>query len=264
MKPVTRPGKREGDQISPFRAFFVALQFLTIFPALLRGDFSAPLLGRSVGFYPLIGAVIGLLIWGASSLLALVFPVWLSAALVLVLWVGLTGMLHLDGFLDSCDGLLGGWTPEQRLEILRDERRGAFAVVGGVLLLLVKYAALVSLPADSSALVLAPVLGRWGMAAAIVGYPYARSQGLGRAIKDNAGWPQALLATLFSLGIAWLAGGLAGLVGLGLAAVVLWLIGRYALSRIPGMTGDLYGATNEVLEVVILVYANGMSLSALL
>ena len=121
-----------------------------------------------------------------------------TAALVLAAWVLGTGALHLDGFLDSCDGLFGGHTPEARLRIIRDERAGAFAVIGGILLLLLKYAALAGNPDPLAALVVAPVLGRWGMAVAVVCFPYGRAEGLGRAMKDHAGWPQAVFASLLT------------------------------------------------------------------
>ena len=254
MTNVPAPSK----SVSPLRAFLAALQFLTVSPQLLRGEFSPQLMGYSVGYYPLVGALLGLLVWGTAQLAGLVFPKEVVSALVLLVWIGLTGLLHLDGFLDSCDGILGGWTPEQRLEILRDERRGAFAIVGGIVLLLTKFASLNALPAGSLALLLAPVLGRWGMALAIVAFPYARPKGLGRDMKDNARWPQALLATLFTLGTAWLAMGLAGLGAAVLAGAVLWIMARYTMGRIPGLTGDLYGAFNEILEVVVLVFASGL------
>ena len=92
-------------------------------------------------------------------------------------WVLVTGALHLDGFLDSCDGLFGGHTPEARLRIMRDERAGAFAVIGGILLMLLKYAALAGNPHRIAALILAPVVGRWGMAVAVVAFPYGRPRG---------------------------------------------------------------------------------------
>ena len=116
-----------------------ALQFLTIFPPVIKRPFTIQELGRSAGFYPLVGLLLGGLMAGGYWLLGMVFPVPIVLVLVLVVWVTFTRALHVDGFMDCCDGLFGGFTPERRLEIMRDSRVGAFGVVGGALLVLAKY-----------------------------------------------------------------------------------------------------------------------------
>jgi adenosylcobinamide-GDP ribazoletransferase len=180
-------------------------------------------------------------------------PVEVAAVLVLSAWVTLTGGLHLDGFLDSCDGLLGGRTPEERLRIMRDERVGAYAVAGGVLLLLLKFAALASLTQPAAALLLACVLGRWLICLAIVRLPYGRTQGLGRTMKDHAGARQLVTATLITVMVvgvvapAW--GSLTAMVALLAGAAAA----RFTLRRLPGLTGDSYGAICELAEVAVLV-----------
>ncbi len=249
---------------SPFIAFLTAVQFLLISPAFVKRPFTARELGAAVGFYPLVGLVLGGLLLAADYLLALFMPPLVRLALILTLWVLLTGALHLDGFLDACDGLLGGYTPESRLEIMRDEHFGAFALAGGVLLLLVKFSALSAITPLAPALLLAPVLGRWGMAVALVAFPYARSQGLGRAVKDNAGLRQAILATVFaliiSLAVAWWWADWRVLPALVIAALVVWAGARFTLRRIPGLTGDIYGALNEIIEVAVLLALASVSL----
>lgn len=140
------------------------------------------------------------------------------------------------------------------------ERVGAFGLSGGVLLLLLKYTALVAValpdvlaPSRAAILVLAPTLGRWAISLVVVTFPYARPEGLGKAIKDRAGPAEILLATLFSLGVAGLAVGWLGLVAILVAGLTGWGLARFALARVPGLTGDLYGATCEIVEVVTLL-----------
>jgi adenosylcobinamide-GDP ribazoletransferase len=176
-----------------------------------------------------------------------------ASALVLTGWIVCTGALHLDGFLDTCDGLFGGRTPEDRLRILRDERVGAFAVIGGILLLLIKFQSLAAIPQRSMALCLAPVMGRWGMTVAIVSFPYARAEGLGRALKDHAGWSQTLLASAIGAGAAWCTAGTFGLTIMLLSGAFVSLVALFVLKRLPGLTGDIYGAICELLEVVVLL-----------
>ena len=147
-------------------------------------------------------------------------------------------------------------TPEKRLHsIMKDERVGAFAVVGGILLLLTKYAALAGTQDRLGAYLLAPLLGRWGMTLAIVLFPYARTEGLGRAMKDNAGWRQVFAATVLAGVACWWAGEERGLLAMALTAGATWIIRHrcFALRRLPGLTGDIYGDICEIVEVAVLL-----------
>ena len=233
--------------------FIAALQFLTLIPPLVKRPFTEKELGQAVGFYPLVGLTIGAVLVGANMLLGLVFPPFVRATLILVLWVLMSGALHLDGFLDACDGIFGGFTPQKRLEIMHDERVGAFGMAGGVLLLLLKFTTLGALPNPNAALLLVPTLSRWGISLALIAYPYARDQGVGRAIKDNAGWRQLALASVMAILTAWFTFQWMGLIALVIAGMIVWLAATFILRRIPGLTGDIYGALNELVELVLIV-----------
>jgi adenosylcobinamide-GDP ribazoletransferase len=258
---------RHGTEVRPERLGFrgglaalaAAVQFLTVMPPLVRRPFTPQELGGAVGWFPAAGLLLGGLLAGLDWCLAWAFPPGVTAALVLAAWVLCTGALHLDGFLDSCDGLFGGHTPEARLRIMRDERAGAFAVIGGILLLLLKFAALAGNPNRLVALIVAPVIGRWGMAVAVVGFPYGRAEGLGRAMKDHAGWVQVALASVSALAVA-LPVGVRALLALPLAGALTWVAGRFVLRRLQGLTGDIYGALCELMEaVVLLLFVEGAS-----
>jgi adenosylcobinamide-GDP ribazoletransferase len=246
------------ERVSPLAALLAAVQFLLISPAFIRRPFTSRELGAAVGFYPFVGFILGGLLVGVNWLSGWLFPPLVRSSIVLTLWVLLTGALHLDGFLDACDGLLGGFTPERRLEIMRDERVGAYALSGGILLLLIQFSALSALEgARLAALLLAPVLGRWGITLGLFSFPYARPSGLGREIKDNTRMPQAIMATIFALlaalMVAWLYNPWASLAAL-VAALITWLGAmRFTLKRIPGLTGDIYGATNLLIETAVLL-----------
>jgi adenosylcobinamide-GDP ribazoletransferase len=140
------------------------------------------------------------------------------------------------------------------MEIMHDERIGAFGFAGGVLLLLLKVALLTALPGRATALLLTPTLARWGMTLGIVLFPYARAEGLGRAMKDHAGGTQAALATVIALATAWFGGGTLGLAALALTGLLVWAVARFVLARIPGLTGDIYGALGETAELVLLLF----------
>ena len=230
-----------------------AFQFLTTFPAVIRRAFTAQELGRAVGYFPLVGLALGGLLYGLDRSLQLIFPTPVVAIFILVIWILLTRALHFDGFLDSCDGLFGGFTPERRLEIMRDSRVGAFGVAGGGLLLLAKYAALISLP-NHTGLLLAPLMGRWSLSLSIFAYPYAREKGMGRDMKNNVHLSQVIFATLIAVLAAWLFAGWSGLIALAISGIVLWLGAAFILRRIPGLTGDSYGALCEMVELVVLLF----------
>ena len=240
--------------VNPILTFLVALQFLTVSPAFIRRAFTSKELGAATAVFPIVGFLIGCLLWGVNLILNRFFPLFVASALTLLLWVLLSGALHLDGFLDTCDGLFGGLDPQQRLEIMKDERVGAFALAGGVLLILSKYAALSSMPLTRSALLLAPTLSCWAMTFAIWAFPYARPNGLGRALKDHTGWRQVGFASVFTLVVVWLVAGTSSLFACMVSMVTILLLAGFTLQRIPGLTGDVYGALNELVELAVLLF----------
>jgi len=230
-----------------------AFQFLTIFPTVIKRLFTPEEMGRAVGFFPLVGLALGGILLGLDSGLRLFLPPHLAAVLVVAAWLVLTRALHFDGFLDIFDALFGGFTPERRLEIMKDSRVGAFGVAAGVLLIFSKLFSIADLVNRPAAFLLAPLLARWAIGIAIFAFPYAREKGLGRDMKDKTGWPQVILASLVALVLAWFLAGWWGLGAFGLAAVVLFLVARYMLTLLPGLTGDSYGMLCELIELVVLV-----------
>ncbi len=234
------------------RSLLVALQFLTVVPVPVSGEIEPPTMGRAMAWFPVVGLVLGGLLALADAAGRALFPPAVNAALILSLWAALTGGLHLDGLMDCCDGLLAARSPARRLEILRDTHVGAFAVVGAVCLLLLKFALLLDLPEPgrTPALLAIPALSRAAMTYAARAYPYARpGPGLGQLFRQGLTWRQVLVAGAVAVGVAGLALGPAGLG----AALWVWLmtvgIAALARRRIPGLTGDVYGAINELTEV---------------
>ncbi|MBI4286573.1 MAG: adenosylcobinamide-GDP ribazoletransferase, partial [Chloroflexi bacterium] len=151
----------------------LAISFLTVLPVALHN--MPHDLASARAYFPLVGLMLGGALAGIDLALQALFPSLLNGAVLVVMLIVLTGALHIEGFMDACDSLLGGYTQERRLEILHDPHIGAFAVVGGVSLLLLKWTAVVSLPVSIRAplLVLFPCLSRWGMLIDMEVYPYA-------------------------------------------------------------------------------------------
>jgi adenosylcobinamide-GDP ribazoletransferase len=238
----------------------VALSFLTVFPATWNRTPTQREISNSRAYYPMIGLLLGLLLVGVERGAREVFPVYLTAALLLVFLVVMTRGLHLDGFMDVCDGLFGGYTRERRLEIMRDSHVGAFAVIGAASLLLLKYGALVSLltlriPGKEWALLLFPTLSRWAMVVLLGAFPYARRQGLGSPFHQGKAWLATAIAAIVAVAASVLLGGIGGagiLVGV---SILAWLLGLVVSRMLGGLTGDTYGTTNELAEVAVLIVA---------
>jgi adenosylcobinamide-GDP ribazoletransferase len=233
----------------------LALTFLTVFPWPRFGEVNSGDLARSLFWFPWVGAVLGVVYWGAGAGLSHYVPAPAAAALLLTLTVVLTRGLHLDGLADTVDGLGGGDTPEARLAIMKDSRLGAFGAVSLVLVLLLKFSFLLALLDRGLArdLVLFPIISRWGIVVLASLAPYARpGGGLGQAMTEGATSRLLAGATLSAFVLSILAAGFTGPLSLVLAALVVWGLSRYFRRRLGGVTGDVYGAVNEILETLVL------------
>ena len=235
--------------------FLVALRFLTIIPMPLRREVSAEEIGRSIGYFPVVGVVIGLILAAINWLLGLLLPPAVVNVLLIVSLIVLTGALHLDGVADTCDGIGGHKSAEARWQAMQDSRAGGFGIVGVSGLLLVKYVSLNSVPETlvMATLLLMPVLSRWTMVFALFSYPYAKPSGLGKAFKQEANWQKLLPATVVALAVATILFRLAGLAIMAGVWVIVAALAAYLKRRFSGLTGDTYGAINEVAEVGVLI-----------
>jgi adenosylcobinamide-GDP ribazoletransferase len=236
--------------------FLAALQFLTIIAVPWRREVQADEIGRSAGYFPLIGLIIGLILVGLNLIFGLLLPPAVANVLLIAFLVIISGAMHLDGFADTCDGLVGHRTVEERWRVMRDSRAGAYGIVGVVLILLLKYVTLSSIRADLMlmALILMPVISRWTMTYAIFVYRYARPDGLGKAFKEGMSWPRFTLATVIAVAVAAGIGQLVGLAIMFFCWLVTLVIAAYFKGKFNGLTGDNYGAINEVAEVSVLVF----------
>ncbi|WLI10988.1 MULTISPECIES: adenosylcobinamide-GDP ribazoletransferase [Pseudomonas] len=235
--------------------FWIALQFLSSLPIRLPGMPTPEELGRSLLFYPLVGLLFGAILWGLNWLL-LGTPLLLHAALLLSIWVVLSGALHLDGLADSADAWLGGYGDRERtLTIMKDPRSGPIAVVTLVLVLLLKFAALLALieQQHSVVLIIAPLISRSALLSLFLSTPYVRPGGLGQALADHLPRLAGKQVLAISAVACVLMAGLSGLWALALAAVVFVWLRQVMVRRLGGTTGDTAGALLELLEVAVLV-----------
>ncbi|MFP5506983.1 MAG: adenosylcobinamide-GDP ribazoletransferase [Gammaproteobacteria bacterium] len=240
-----------------FRPLLIALQFLTVLPIRFDGAPDAKATGRSLLYYPLVGLFIGALLATAAWMLSDAPPL-VGAAVLLAAWVAVTGALHLDGLADSADAWVGGHGDHDKtLAIMKDPRSGPMAVVTLVLVLLIKFTALVQILSNGAwaFFVVVPVLGRTVLVLLFLTTPYVRPQGLGSLLANHLPRRACALAVVFTLlaipvltgpGASWLLAAVAG---------TFFTLRRLMLRRIEGTTGDTAGALVEITETIALLTA---------
>ncbi|ERS00706.1 cobalamin synthase [Acinetobacter sp. COS3] len=234
--------------------FWIALQFLTVLPVELKTMPSAKQNGQAILFYPVIGLLIGLILF-ACSILLVKLPTLLIASIILVLWIWLTGGLHLDGLADTADAWVGGFgDPERTLEIMKDPTCGPMGVLSLIVVCLLKFAALYVLLEQhlNYFLLIFPVLGRCVPLFLFLTTQYVREKGLGRSLTDYlpkvAGWIVFVITLSFLCLYKWL--GFAVFICL---IFLLIILRSLFIKRIGGITGDTVGAAIELVETGLIM-----------
>lgn len=233
-----------------FHPIRLALGFLTRIPLPMPEDPTEKEWGQSVFYYPLVGAVIaGLLLlvyWLADSQ-----TIFVQGALILVVWVMVTGAIHLDGLADMADGWAGGHKESKRtLDIMHDPVSGPFGVISLILILMVKFAAILSLLQMEFwwVLLVAPIAGRVTMGVIMATTHYARDEGIGQVLSENMHKKAFLVQALLLIAVCYW-------VPFGFWAVgVVIVLGIYfrmrIIKKIGGFTGDTAGASCELAEAL--------------
>jgi adenosylcobinamide-GDP ribazoletransferase len=234
--------------------FCVACQFLTRLP-IPPVPYHSDSLSRSAGFFPLVGLAVGI---GAATLQRLLAPHLdrsLCALVVLSFLVLITGALHEDGLADAADAFGGGWNREQVLSIMRDSRIGSFGALALIVSMLARFLLLSLLPAGrfTHIVVSAHVLCRWTTLPLGYFVPGARPEGDGQGARIARGVSlnSLLIGTVLTFALVgycmrkefWIP-----LLG---AATITSLSGLYYFRRIGGITGDCFGATNQLTEIAV-------------
>ncbi|MDP2928021.1 MAG: adenosylcobinamide-GDP ribazoletransferase [Candidatus Omnitrophota bacterium] len=236
------------------KRLLIALQFLTVLPFNIHKEITAQDYGRSLVYFPAVGAAMG----GVLSFVSLscgFLPVPVAAAIVLIASAFITGALHLDGFADTCDGFYGSKPKEEILEIMRDPRIGVMGVAGITLLLLLKFSLIISIPKDVlwRSLITMCCLARWTQAIGCL-LPYARNEGKAGLFIKYARKKDIIIGGIFTIIVFSALFGLKGIIIFFSSLISALLFIRYVKARIGGMTGDTIGAVSEITEVSALFF----------
>jgi adenosylcobinamide-GDP ribazoletransferase len=231
-------------------SFLGALTFYTVIP--LPNQWKLDF-GQMARWLPIIGLIIGVVL----AMVDLIFgylgmPMLTRSVLIIALWLGMTGGLHLDGVMDTADGL-AVMDAQRRLDVMRDSVTGAFGVMAGVMVLLLKIGALSDLSSWRwLALLLVTGCSRWGQLRAIAFYPYLRPTGKGMFPKQGVKpWTDTLLGLAILGLISAILGGVA-LQLLLINLIVTVMVAHFFYLKLGGFTGDVYGAVVEWSEAIAL------------
>lgn len=261
--------------------FLWALSFLTIVPTGKRWCEREPKIGNVVFWFPIIGLLMGVVLTFFYFPATRFFPLLVADAIILIIYILLTGGFHLDGFADTCDGLFGGSTREKRLDIMRDSRTGSYGALCLICTVGLKYICLVSIDPGSVAALsvisdyeiikdLNPLylhacekgkvlffmcaIGRWSQVLGAALSNYARDEGgTGRIIVENVKIRHALFPSIVPGILIFLFCGITGISIFFIVFIVVVLFVSYVKGKIGGMTGDTLGAANEIGELTVLL-----------
>jgi len=237
-----------------------SIVFYTCIP--LGGDRELDFRGIAI-YAPLVGVMIGGILGGGDYLLAILSSsknneiALLRACLVILAGVWLTGGLHLDGAIDTADGL-AVTDPERRLQVMADSTTGAYGVIAAIAILLIKIFALLSIP-DARIWVLMSVSawGRWGQLRSIEAYLYLKANGKGKFHQADIQTWQVWLVWFLLISVSLELGFVFDRMQFAITITALgfsfaWATGAWFNRQLGGHTGDTYGATVEWTEALTL------------
>jgi len=241
--------------------FINAAQFLTIVPVSKHHETEEGGLARSMGYFPLIGFLIGFLLVNANKAMELIaLPQTISNVLLVALSVLVTRALHIDGLADTLDGLMGGRDHSSRLSIMKDSRLGTAGALGIFFVLAIKYISLNNLfeSEKAAALLTAPVLARWSQTLMVFKANYGREDGMGKAFVGHLRASGLAAASVVAIGLSAFVvvrldtRSVVLIFGLLAGVVLLTFMGRcYLVRKLGGVTGDAIGAMSELNEVLV-------------
>jgi len=229
------------------KGFALAFNMLSIIPFFKVHNFFKGINGYSAMFYPLVGFILGSILWATHSLLQAYIPPTHLGVIIFSLWVLITGALHMDGFSDSVDGLFV--SKEKALEVMKDSHVGGMGMTFSIVFLALKLSSVIHFQAYYL-LPLILMFSRLNAVMAIYFYDYI-SSGVGALIKEELTLKHLLFALFYSLLIAYFFSFTSMFI---VAILTLLVSAKFFTSRLGGLNGDVYGFIIEVTELLLLNY----------
>lgn len=246
------------------KGLILLFRFMTRLPIGFDPKFDSDELGKGMRFFPVVGMVIGLVLFAAFWLLGyVIYSPMVMAVLLVIIEVILTGGLHLDGLADTFDGIFSYRSKQKMLDIMKDSRLGTNGGLVLILYFFLKVALLVEASNSSPVimpimLLLSPVIARLNSVVNCGSAPYARATGMGKTFVDHTDGLAVLIATIITAIFVGEAAYLFAipyeiLIVIPVVMILGYLFAKLMTRKIGGITGDTLGAVVEISEIIAML-----------
>lgn len=256
------PKNKNGDIMKYIKNFFeqfiILIQFMTRIPIPLKISYSEKKLGKSIKFFPLVGLIIGLILYFANFLITvylknIFYNKTIIAIFLIILEILIVGIIHIDGLADTFDGLFSYAKKEKMLEIMKDSRIGTNGTVVLILYFITK-TVLISeiITINSKYLIIYPIIARLSTPVNAGLSNYARNSGMSNAIISENGIFEAIFSLALSIILVFYIIGIKGIVAISIAFIFIIIFMLNVRKKIDGITGDTMGACLELTSILVL------------
>lgn len=256
------PKNKNGDIMKYIKNFFeqfiILIQFMTRIPIPLKISYSEKKLGKSIKFFPLVGLIIGLILYFANFLIIvylknIFYNKTIIAIFLIILEILIVGIIHIDGLADTFDGLFSYAKKEKMLEIMKDSRIGTNGTVILILYFITK-TVLISeiITINSKYLIIFPIIARLSTPVNAGLSNYARKSGMSNAIISENGIFEAIFSLALSIILVFYIIDIEGIITIFIAFIFIIIFMLNVRKKIDGITGDTMGACLELTSILVL------------
>ena len=256
------PKNKNGDIMKYIKNFFeqfiILIQFMTRIPIPLKISYSEKKLGKSIKFFPLVGLIIGLVLYFTNFLITvylknIFYNKTIIAIFLIILEILIVGIIHIDGLADTFDGLFSYAKKEKMLEIMKDSRIGTNGAVVLILYFIAK-TVLISeiITTNPKYLIIFPIIARLSTPVNAGLSNYARKSGMSNAIISENGIFEAIFSLALSIILVFYIIDIKGIVAISIAFIFIIIFMLNVRKKIDGITGDIMGACLELTSILVL------------
>lgn len=234
------------------KQLIILIQFMTRIPVFVNVEYDEEKLGKSIKYFPLVGAIIGIFLYGINILAGKITENRQIAAIIIIIAeIFITGLIHIDGLADTADGLFSYAEKEKILEIMKDSRVGTNGAVALILYFMTKVILLSEIRPEY--IILYPVISRLSTSINAGLGEYARKNGMSNGIIGKNGKKEAVISIIITMILSFIILKVKGLIILIFAILFILLLMKGVKRKIGGITGDTMGASLELTSILVLL-----------
>ena len=234
------------------KQLIILIQFMTRIPVFVNVEYDEEKLGKSIKYFPLVGAIIGIFLYGINILAGkITVNRQIAAIIIIIAEIFITGLIHIDGLADTADGLFSYAEKEKILEIMKDSRVGTNGAVALILYFTTKVILLSEIRPEY--IILYPVISRLSTSINAGLGEYARKNGMSNGIIGKNGKKEAVISIIITMILSFIILKVKGLIILIFAILFILLLMKGVKRKIGGITGDTMGASLELTSILVLL-----------